>query len=591
MAFERSIFRPIPHRWWLACLLLSGLLSCTAAAPRGNRPGGISSSQPETLFTRIERAFAHSQSADVILAAREMMAACPDYFRIDEVYLMAARSAFLLGNFDEALGYARVILDKFPASAGRERALLLAAGCFRETGNFAESADVLLQVLSGAAGQALKTEAGEALHRLVRDRLTPQEMEVLAGNYPSSDFAEELSLKAAKQEYARGDYQKSHQLLTELLYHFPESKYSNEARRLLKMSAEAMAGAEITPRHVNPSKIGAIFPITGAQSIYGRYFEQGLTLALEEYNRTHEFQVSLATADSRGDPIDAAKAVRKLALEEGVVAVIGSVFTIPTITASVEANARGVPLLSPFVSSGRIAEIGPWVFQTKVPDEVEVSAVAAAATSLLIERFAVLAPGFGERRRLGELFGQEIERLGGQLVALEFYEEGETNFKQQLETILEAAPEALFVPGTTDELILILPQINFYEMQVRLLGLSNWDSDKLIRLSRSEIENALFPLAAYHGKDRATFDRFSETYQERFGGELSPVSVAGYFGIRLLLQGLETGVADRDQMRQFLYSELAQSAEHRLGEARTLSIMTVRSGQVVEFQVPARSGP
>jgi branched-chain amino acid transport system substrate-binding protein len=527
---------------------------------------------------------------EAILAAREMISAYPDYFRIDEVYFTAARSAFQLEKFDESIKFAQVIPEKHPTSAQRERALLLMGVCFAHIGNYSASAEALLQVLAGSADPAVKIEATETLRRLVRDHLTPGDLENLAAKYPGSGFAEELSLKMAKQEYARGNYAESYQLLTELLYHFPESKYTVEARRLLKLSAEAKERDAVPLRHIDPYKIGAIFPITGAQSVYGRYFEQGISLALEEYNQTHEFPVSVARADTRGNPIDAANAVRKLTLEEGVVTIVGSIFTVPTIAASVEANARGVSLLSPFVSSGRIKEIGPWIFQTKVPDEVEVTAIATAAgTGLLIERFAVLAPGFGERQRLGDFFGQEIERLGGQLVALEYYEEGETNFRQQLEAILEEAPQALFIPGTTDELIMILPQINFYDMQVQLLGMSNWNSDKLIRLARNEIEKALFPLAAYHGKDRETFDRFSETYLERFGGEMSSVAVAGYFGTRLLLRGLEAGVADRGQMRDFLYSELAQSADYRMAEAATLSIMTVRSGRVLEFRVPTHS--
>ena len=72
---------------------------------------------------------------------------------------------------------------------------------------------------------------------------------------------------------------------------------------------------------------------------------------------------------------------------------------------------------------------------------------------------------------------------------------------------------------------------------------------------------------------------------------MSSVAVAGYFGIKLLLRGLEAGAADRNQMKDFLYSELAQSAQYRMGEARTLSIMTVRSGRVLEFRVPTHPEP
>ena len=126
-------------------------------------------------------------------------------------------------------------------------------------------------------------------------------------------------------------------------------------------------------------------------SLFARYFGDGCQKAVDEFNETSSRKVTLVTADTKGSAVGAVKSVRKLILEDGAIALIGAVFTMPTITAAVEANAWQVPMLSPLVSTDDLLEIGPWIFETKVPRAVEVSAVADLAVSrLLLERIAVV---------------------------------------------------------------------------------------------------------------------------------------------------------------------------------------------------------
>ncbi|MDH3217039.1 MAG: ABC transporter substrate-binding protein, partial [Candidatus Krumholzibacteria bacterium] len=260
------------------------------------------------------------------------------------------------------------------------------------------------------------------------------------------------------------------------------------------------------------------------------------------------------------------------------------------IAAATACNAWRVPILSPVPSDQRIDELGSWVFQTKVSTEVEVSAVARVARKdLLLERFAVLAPHTDEKRRLAQLFVQEILSRGGVIVTEQYYKTGDTDFKDQLETIRDAAPEALFIPGEPEELILVLPQVSFYDMRVQLIGLSNWNSDKLLRLSRQEVEGAIFPDEAVYGKDRETNQRFAASYRERFGGEVHAVATAGYFGARLLLEAVRAGAIDRAQVREFLDGQLKASGEQRVAAANALSILKVRGGEIREFHGRSRT--
>ena len=312
-------------------------------------------------------------------------------------------------------------------------------------------------------------------------------------------------------------------------------------------------------------------------------------MAVEDFNRDSERQIKLVTSDSKGTPVDAVKAVRKLVLEEGAIGMVGSVFSVPTIGAAIEANAWRVPLLSPIASTDGLLEIGPWIFETRVPQEVEVVAIAdVAVTRLLHERVAIVAPERGRRREAADLFADEARRFGAEVVAAVYYEEGATDFREQLETVREAAPDAIFIPGDVEELLNLLPQVKFYDLQIQLFGLSNWNNDNLLRLYKGELEGALFPQETYHGKDPEVYQRLLATLTEKGTGDVSDVTVAGYFGMRLILDSIASGAADRDGVRAYLDAELNQGAEQRMLEAETLTILIVRSGKVREFSSPPR---
>ena len=137
---------------------------------------------------------------------------------------------------------------------------------------------------------------------------------------------------------------------------------------------------------MRPDRVGLLLPQTGTLAKYGRLFEQGAKLAVEEFNEGKTRRVSLVVADSRGGAIDAVVAVRRLAGEEGVVAIVGDVFTLPAVAGAIEANAWRAPIVSPVVASDELVGGGPWVFQTRVPATVEAGLSGRAGSFRRVSR-------------------------------------------------------------------------------------------------------------------------------------------------------------------------------------------------------------
>jgi branched-chain amino acid transport system substrate-binding protein len=526
------------------------------------------------------------------LAARELVNNYTGFAMIDQATYLGGEIAFEREHYDEAAAYFDAVAKDFPLSPLRPAAALYSARSYEELAMYPQSAETLIQLLESPIDEGLREAAEVELRLLVRTHLGPSDLESLAQKYPSSPINREIAVRLARQEYARGDYDAAYDMLAEYLYRFPEDSQSSEARLLLKLAAEMRQAPVDKPfTVVEPNTLGAILPVTGPGqlSLFARYFDEGLRLAVDEFNRTSSRQARLVTADTKGTAVGAVKAARKLVLEDGAVGLVGSVFTMPTIAAAIEANAWRTPLLSPVVSADDLLEIGPWIFETKIPQEVEVAAIAAVAvTGLLIERIAIVAPSRGRRRDAADLFAAEATRFGAEVVEVAYYEEGATDFREQLEAVREAAPDAIFLPGGVEELLNLLPQVKFYDLQVQLLGLSNWNNDNLLRLFRNELEGALFPLESYHGKDPVAYQRLKTTLEEKGAGEVNPVTVAGYFGMKLMLESFAFGASNREEVREYLNGQLNQGAETRMKEAEALTILTVRSGRVREFEPPPR---
>jgi branched-chain amino acid transport system substrate-binding protein len=576
----------------LAACVIGGCASAPGREPaRAQRTDDGASG----LMSELEATFEAEryQAADSL--ARYVLAAYPDFPRGDEVLYIAARSSYSLGSFSQTAKYAEELSSKFPLSPRLEETLLLGAEAERSLGRYYESAAALSRALELPLDPPVRERCLAELRRLTAENLGVADLEKLAAAYPSSPIAAEVMLGLARKEFARGDYDRSYALLTDLLSRFPDDGRAPEARYLLEASDSRRSEPDRDTAYVEPNKIGVLLPYTGDYSRFGRSFEEGIRIAVDEYNAAGGVRVSVALGDTKEDPVSAVTAARKLIVEEGVVAVIGSVFTVPSIVAATECNARKTAIVSPLVTDRTMSDIGPWVFQTLQPVEVEVCAMARVAVeNLLLERIAVLAPSTPEGRRLAELFAGEVERLGGGIAAEEFFTAGDTDFRDELTRIRAKAPDAMFIPGGPDELVNILPQIRFYDLQIQLLGLSDWNSEKLLRLASRELEGAVFPREGYYGKDPDAYRRFAAKYLESYAknagsssiDDVPPVAAAGYFGARFVLDAIARGAVDREQMRALLSEELDATAEARLKQVQTLPLLRVVSGSPIDYRPP-----
>jgi hypothetical protein len=110
-----------------------------------------------------------------------------------------------------------------------------------------------------------------------------------------------------------------------------------------------------------------------------------------------------------------------------------------------------------------------------------------------------------------------------------------------------------------------------------------WNSEKLLRLARDEMEGALFAADSHDGATPEIEAKLRERLATAGAAEASPVSVAGYYGMRAVLVALQDGASSREDMRVRLDAELRGDASQRMQRAVVVPLVRVRSGRVEPF--------
>jgi ABC-type branched-subunit amino acid transport system substrate-binding protein len=307
--------------------------------------------------------------------------------------------------------------------------------------------------------------------------------------------------------------------------------------------------------------------------------------------------------DSGGDAKRAAAAVRELAEEEDVAAIVGPLVSDACEAAAREAERLEVPLLA-LTARERVASEHRWVFRVRTRPVEETQLVADRAIALGAKRFAILYRDDAYGRGLRGLFWDAVEARGGEVVAVASYDPAANDFADPIKQLvgytllddeqkralasrnamLERAKrmqpgearalrarayalttsdgrpippivdfDALFIPESSDKVVLIAPQLLFHEVRgPRLLGSVGWYDEELVRLAGEQLEGALFAADFFPESPVPYVEAFRRRFESHFGAEPDAFAAQAYDAASLVLLQLARGRSEREDLRDGL---------------------------------------
>jgi ABC-type branched-subunit amino acid transport system substrate-binding protein/predicted negative regulator of RcsB-dependent stress response len=408
--------------------------------------------------------------------------------------------------------------------------------------------------------------------------------------------------------------------------------------RLARLLAAAEANAELPrlrdlterPRTEGANgTIGVVLPLSGRFASFGQESLKGILLAADLFAEEDEEPLAFVAGpvnefgtdrtegrlsdgpglrvvvrDSEGDPVKAAAAVRELAADDSMMAIVGPIFSAESLGAAEAAEEVDIPLLT-LSTKASVAAGGPQAFRIRTAPADEVGVLVTHAFEVFeATRFAVLYPETRYGRGMRKLYWDAVTARGGKMVAAASYDPEATDFSGAIREMIgyrfltemedkalaersrllraarrlepsdaahlrealysmlgparEPLPpivdfEVLFIPDASEKITLIAPGLAAHAITgVHLLGSSDWHDPALLQIARRHVSGAVISTPFYAKSDVPVVMEFVEGYEKTFGEVPSAYAAQAFDATNLILVQLVSGKIDREGVQQGL---------------------------------------
>lgn len=397
--------------------------------------------------------------------------------------------------------------------------------------------------------------------------------------------------------------------------------------------------------------LGVVLPLTGPYARFGEDSLHGVLLAAGIFGPDDDGSAApsiretsplrVVVRDSAGDPARAAAAVRELAADDQVVAIVGPILSAECEAAAGVAQELEVPLLA-LTSREEIAHLRDFVFRLRTRPIEEAQLLVEKARALGAERFAILYRDDNYGRGLRSLFWQAVEARGGtvvgavgydaqahdfakpirRLVGYELLDSEERRLLENRKQMLQRAKrlpkdearalriearslttkaggplppivdfDALFIADSFEKVVLIAPQLAFHEATgARLLGPDGWYDEDLVRIGREHLEGAVFVAHYYPESETAFVHEFAVDYRDTFARHSNVFAAQAYDAANLVLVQLARGFESRSAVRDGMLATHAYPGAAGVttigadGNAQKRPfLLGIESGRIVQF--------
>jgi ABC-type branched-subunit amino acid transport system substrate-binding protein/predicted negative regulator of RcsB-dependent stress response len=604
--------------------------------------------------------------AEMALARGDQDAALTRYYyvvlnfprgnRIDSARVGAASIEFDRGNLDAAMRALNGVQLRRLSDAERQAANRLLAEGARDP---VAKIGLLAALRSGESDERVRARIDAQLDDLLAQLDRAQLAKVAKRGEPEIPAARAL-LVSAEKALDIGDYDEARNQIERASRMQMAPAYATRlalAADRLRLLESGRADTEFFPSFEDAASvglpstsdaqgaIGVVLPLSGNFADFGEEALRGILLAAGTFDAQLPVEerprVRIEIRDSAGSPAIAAAAVRELAQEGEVSAIIGPLLSKECEAAAVTAENQRVPLLA-LTSREQVASGRSYVFRVRTTPGDEAQILADYATRELgAQRFAILYPRDAYGIGLSGLFWDAIEERGGRVVAVAAYDSAAVDFGgairrlvgyelltpeeeeliEEREKLIRSArrlepeeaalvreearsmlgPEdeplppivdfdVIFIPESHEKVALIAPQLAFHEATgAVLLGTDAWNDPDLVSIARKHVEGAHFTASFYADSSVDYVRAFADRYVETFDAPADDFSASAYDAANLVLVQLARGVNSRDAMRDsFLDVRGFPGVSGVLsmgvdGNARKRPfLLSVRRGQIVE---------
>jgi len=347
---------------------------------------------------------------------------------------------------------------------------------------------------------------------------------------------------------------------------------------------------------VDPSVVGLLVPDTGRFAAPGQLVRRGVELAMLTAAEQGWPAVDLRVVDTAGDPAIAETGLRSLLEKDKAIAVLGPMISAEAALLAPMTAELAMPTIMLSQRPGFESD-SPYAFNAWIHPETQVRALVEHAINRMgLKSFAIAYPNKEGAGDIARRFWDEVVASGGNVVSVESYPSGETDFRETAQRLLgtywidkspgegdlqlpympgrskphldgpELEPgvdfQAVFVPDSYNRVSMLAPGFLFEEINlgghiekvpsVVLLGGSALNHPGLVERGGEYIKGTVMVDGFFLESNRDAVLDFKKKYAANYGGNPTLLEASAYDATLFLCQLLAEGVTTRRELLQRL---------------------------------------
>jgi branched-chain amino acid transport system substrate-binding protein len=322
--------------------------------------------------------------------------------------------------------------------------------------------------------------------------------------------------------------------------------------RLMVAAVVLLAGAALVWSAGGPGekeagkviKIGYTAPFTGSAAEFGTNGWRGIQLALEEINAKgvkvggETYKVEIIRYDSKCEPTEAVANMRKLALEDKVVGVLGDHCSSCCRGIAPLATEYKIPAITIECAADNVTKPGQEYFFRMRPS---MGLMAPLVTPKILDltkakRVGYLSINDDYGRSFVQSFKDNFGQAGATTVADIYFERGNTDFMAFLNQIKAAKPDIVFYCGTASEGAMIMKQAEEIGITpgIKFVGSEEMGEMELVSLAGAEAVEGSYSVALW-GAVAADFEK---KVKDKFDAPMHYAIIFAYDALKVMTDAI-----------------------------------------------------
>jgi branched-chain amino acid transport system substrate-binding protein len=314
-----------------------------------------------------------------------------------------------------------------------------------------------------------------------------------------------------------------------------------------------------------PIKVANIVELSGSGATAGTMFKSGIELAIKDINAAGGIlgsQIEFSTVDTQTNP-GVAKGLAQKAVDDGVFAVFGPVFSGSIMVSQAETRRGEIPNFTAAAGANVTQQGNPYIFRTGFTQTVSMPKAARYIAQNLKAKSVVVMyvnNDFGKPGR--DAATKALDAFGVKVLADISTEAGQVDFAAPVLKAKQANADALFVYLNEEESARALKELRKQGWTKPIVGDVTLVSQKVIELAGDAANGATGHAELTADAPQASIRAYRAKFEKAYGFTPDHNGIKGYMGVYMLKAAAEkVGKLDRVAVAKTLHGLTIKAAD------------------------------